>query len=244
MTTYLAWTEVKLLAREPLVLVVSLMFPILLMALLLVSFSGDNDPVFVGLDGTNFYVTSYLGAAIAAMGFMGMPTHIAAYRDSGVLRRFQAAGVPSRALVASQVAVLAVLAVVGAAAMIALAYAGFDLAAPESVSGVVLGFAFGIAAFAGIGAVLGSTMPSATAAQGLGLLLFFGTFFVVGGGPPPGVLPDVLNDIAAWTPTGLLVDAIRTPWVDGGLDATAMVTLAAIAAAAFTLAARRLARSS
>ena len=243
MTAYLAWTEVKLLAREPIVLVVSLMFPILLMVLLLASFSGDNDPVFVGLDGTDFYVTSYLGAAIAAMGFMGTPTHVAGYRDSGVLRRFQAAGVPSRALVVSQVAVLAILAVVGAAAMIGLAYSGFDLATPESVVGVAAGFAVGVVAFAAIGVLLGSFMPTARAAQGLGLVLFFGTFFLVGGGPPPGVLPDTLNDIAGWTPTGLLVDAIRTPWTDGGLDTTALVTLAVMAAVGFALAARRLARS-
>lgn len=243
MAAYLAWTEVKLLAREPLVLVVSLMFPILLMVLLLASFSGDNDPVFVGLDGTDFYVTSYLGAAIAAMGFMGTPTHLATYRSSGVLRRFHAAGVPSRALVVAQVAVLSVLAIVGAAAMIGLAYAGFDLAAPESVGGVAAGFAVGIAAFAAIGALLGSLLPSARAAQGLGLLLFFGTFFLVGGGPPPGVLPDALNDTAAWTPTGLLVDAIRSPWTGGGLDTAAMVTLALIAVAGFALAARRLARA-
>ena len=242
MIAYLSWTEMKLLAREPIVLVVSLMFPILLMVLLLASFSGDNDPVFVGLDGTSFYVTSYLGAAIAAMGFMGTPTHVASYRDSGVLRRFQAAGVPSRALVFSQVAVLAILAVVGAAAMIGLAYSGFDLATPESVVGVAAGFAVGVVAFAAIGVLLGSFMPSARAAQGLGLVLFFGTFFLVGGGPPPGVLPDALNDIAGWTPTGLLVDAIRTPWTGGGLDATAMVTLAVMAAAGFALAARRLAR--
>jgi ABC-2 type transport system permease protein len=243
MTAYLAWTEVKLLAREPIVLVVSLMFPILLMVLLLASFSGDNDPVFVGLDGTDFYVTSYLGAAIAAMGFMGTPTHVAGYRDSGVLRRFQAAGVPSRSLVVSQVAVLAILAVVGAAAMIGLAYSGFDLATPESVAGVAAGFAVGVVAFAAVGVLLGSLMPTARAAQGLGLVLFFGTFFLVGGGPPPGVLPDTLNDIAGWTPTGLLVDAIRTPWTDGGMDITAMVALAVMAAAGFALAARRLARS-
>jgi ABC-2 type transport system permease protein len=243
MTAYLAWTEVKLLAREPIVLVVSLMFPILLMVLLLASFSGDNDPVFVGLDGTDFYVTSYLGAAIAAMGFMGTPTHVAGYRGSGVLRRFQAAGVPSRSVVVSQVAVLAILAVVGAAAMIGLAYSGFDLATPESVAGVAAGFAVGVVAFAAVGVLLGSLMPTARAAQGLGLVLFFGTFFLVGGGPPPGVLPDTLNDIAGWTPTGLLVDAIRTPWTDGGMDITAMVALAVMAAAGFALAARRLARS-
>jgi len=243
MTSYLAWTEVKLLVREPLVLVVSLLFPILLMALLLASFSGDSDPIFGGLDGTEFYVTSYLAAAIAAMGFMGTPTHLASYRDSGVLRRFRAAGMPGRSVVAAQVVVMAVLAVVGALAMLGLAYAGFDLAAPASIGGVAAGFGAGILAFAGIGALLGSIMPSARAAQGLGLLLFFGTFFLVGGGPPPGVLPDALNDAAGLTPTGLLVDAIRTPWHGGGLDVPALVALVAIAVAGFALASRRLARA-
>lgn len=243
MTGYLVWTELKLLAREPLVLVVSLLFPVLLMVLLLASFSGDTDPVFVGLEGTEFYVTSYLGAAIAAMGFLGTPTHLAGYRESGVMRRFRAAGLPATALILAQVAVLAALAVVGAAAMLGLAYAGFDLAAPESVAGVAAGFAAGIAAFAAIGALLGSLLPGARAAQGLGLLLFFGTFFLVGGGPPPGVLPDALNDAAALTPTGLLVDAIRTPWTTGGPDAPALAGLAGIAVAGFALAARRLART-
>jgi ABC-2 type transport system permease protein len=243
MTSYLAWTELKLLAREPLVLVVSLLFPILLMALLLASFSGDTDPIFGGLGGTEFYVTSYLAAAIAAMGFMGTPTRLASYRDSGVLRRFRAAGVPGRSVAAAQVGVMAALAVVGAAAMLGLAYAGFDLAAPASVGGVAVGFAAGILAFAGIGALLGSVMPSARAAQGLGLLLFFGTFFLVGGGPPPGVLPDALNDAAGLTPTGLLVDAIRTPWRGGGLDVPALLALGAIAVAGFTLASRRLTRA-
>ncbi len=242
MTAHLAWTEIKLLAREPLVLVVTLLFPLLLMALLLVSFAGDTDPVFMGFAGTDFYVTSYLGAAVAAMGFMGTPTHLASYRDSGVLRRFQAAGVPTVSFLVSQVLVMSVLAVIGAGAMIGLAYAGFDIAAPRSAGGVVLAFVAGILAFAGIGTLLGSLMPSARAAQGLGLLLFFGTFFLVGGGPPPGVLPDGLNDAASVTPTGLLVDAIRTPWTGGGVDGAATLALCGIAIVTFAIAVRRLRR--
>jgi ABC-2 type transport system permease protein len=244
MTSAMVWTELKLLFREPLVLVVSLLFPILMMVLLLVSF-GDatDDPVFVGLGGTEFYVTSYLAAAVAVMGFMATPTHLAAYRSSGVLRRFRAAGQRPASFVVSQGVVTAVLALVGAATMLTLAFAGFDLPAPRSVAGVVAGFVVGIGAFAAIGVFLGSIMPTARAAQGLGLLLFFGTFFVVGGGPPPGVLPDALNTVAGWTPTGLLVDAIRSPWVGRGVDVTATVSLAAIAATGGVLAVRRLARS-
>lgn len=240
MTTYLVRTEIRLLFREPLVLVVSLMFPIMLMVLLLASFSGDNDPVFVGMGGTQFYVTAYVPAAVAAMGFMGTPTHLASYRSSGVLRRFRAAGLSAGALALSQIVVMIVLAIVGATAMLILAYTGFDLTAPESIGGVVLGFLMGALSFAGIGALLGSLLPSARVAQGLGLLLFFGTFFLVGGGPPQGVLPDGLVTIAHWTPTGLLVDAFRSPWVGNGLDMTAMVTLAIIAVASYALAVRRL----
>lgn len=242
MNRAIIWTEIKLLTREPLVLVVSLLFPVLLMVLLLASFSGDTDPVFVGIPGTDFYVTSYLAAAIAAMGFMGTPTHLAAYRDSGVLRRFRAAGVPSSALMLAQVVVMAVLAAAGAAVMLTLAYAGFDLAAPESIAGVVAGFAVGILAFAALGVFLGSIMPTARAAQGLGLLLFFGTFFLVGGGPPPGVLPDWLNTAAGTTPTGLLVDAIRSPWIGRGHDIPALLSLAAITVVGSALAISRLNR--
>ncbi|MFC4857802.1 ABC transporter permease [Actinophytocola glycyrrhizae] len=243
MTTYLTWTEVKLLAREPLVLVLTLMFPILLMVLLAAAFADHSGPVFADLDGTQFYVTAYLSAAISVMGFMGTPTHLAGYREAGVLRRFRTAAIPSRAVVFSQAAVLALLALVGAVVMLALAYALFDIAAPASPVGVAAAFAVGILAFAGIGTLLGSLMPGARSAQGLGLLLFFGTFLLVGGGPPPGVFPDALNAITSWTPTGLLINAIRSPWAGDGLNIPAMVTLVLIAAAGFALATRRLSRS-
>jgi ABC-2 type transport system permease protein len=242
-TTYLTWTEIKLLAREPLVLVLTLMFPILLMFLLAAAFADHGGPVFADLDGTQFYVTAYLSAAISVMGFMGTPTHLAGYREGGVLRRFRAAAISARAVVFSQTAVLALLAMFGAVVMLALAYAVFDIAAPVSPAGVAAAFAVGILAFGGIGTLLGSVMPGARSAQGLGLLLFFGTFLLVGGGPPPGVFPDALNSITSWTPTGLLIDAIRAPWAGNGLDVPAMVALVLIAAAGFALASRRLTRS-
>lgn len=239
MAPALAWTEIKLLFREPLVLVVTLGFPVLLMMLLLASFS-DDDGLFAGLPPHEFYVTSYVGASVAAMGFMGLPTHLAGYRASGVLRRFRAAGVPASSLLLAQTAVMAVLASVGAAVMIALAYAGFDLAAPESVPGVVVAFVVGIAAFTGIGALLGVLLASARAAQGLGLLLFFGTFFLAGGGPPEDLLPSWLTTPASLTPTGLLIEAIRAPWTTGSLNLAVTATLAGIAVAGFALATARL----
>lgn len=240
MSRGITWIEIKLLAREPLTLVVSLAFPVVLMVLLLASFGGEPDPDFMGVGGTDFYVPSYLGAAIAVMGFLGVPTHLAAYRESGVLRRFRAAGVSASSVMIAQLAVTAVLASVGAAVMIALAYSGFDLAAPVAPWGVALGFIIGVVAFTAVGALLGSVMPSARAAQGTGLLLFFGTFFLVGGGPPPAILPDSLNSIVEFTPIAQLADAIRSPWIGLGWDTTALIALAAIAVVGWALAHRRM----
>jgi ABC-2 type transport system permease protein len=127
--------------------------------------------------------------------------------------------------------------------MLGLAYAVFDIDAPVSLIGVFAAFVVGILAFAGIGTLLGSIMPGARSAQGVGLLLFFGTFLLVGGGPPPSVFPPGLTAITSWTPTGLLIDAIRGPWSGNGLDIQAMVTLLLISAATFALAIRRLSRS-
>ena len=80
-------------------------------------------------------------------------------------------------------------------------------------------------------------------AAAIGLVLFFGTFFLVGGGPPPGVLPDALNSFARWTPTGLLVEAIRAPWTGQGADVPSLLTLSVVAVFAGALAVRRLTRS-
>lgn len=242
MTAALTWTEIKLLSREPLTLVVSLLFPIVLMALLLASFGNEPSAEFMGIGGTDFYVPSYLGAAIAVMGLIGVPTHLASYRRDGVLRRLRAAGVSATSVMVAQALVMTLLALVGAGAMVAIAYSGFDMSAPVSIAGTIVGFAVGLLAFTGIGLLLGTLMPTPRAAQGLGLLIFFSLFFLVGGGPPPTLLPDWMNTAVSYTPMGQLADAIRSPWTGGGNEVGAMIGLAVIAVVTVVLAHRRLTR--
>jgi ABC-2 type transport system permease protein len=242
MTGRIIWTEIKLLAREPLTLLVGLAFPVLLLVLLAGSFGNDPDPNMGNVGDTDFYVPVYAAATIAVMGFMGVPSHLAAYRERGVLRRFRAAGVPAAALLVAQIMVTALLVAVGAAAMMAIGFAAFDLNAPHSVAGVVVGFLLGTLAFAALGVLLGSVLPTSRAAQGLGLLLFFGLFFIAGGGPPPYMLPKAVNTLVDWTPIGPLVDAVGDPWHGFGWNPVALVALGAIAVVASALAVRRLSR--
>ncbi|MPZ54325.1 MAG: hypothetical protein GEU79_16630, partial [Acidimicrobiia bacterium] len=208
MTSGIVWSEIKLLTREPLTLLMSLLFPIVLMVLLVMSFGNEPDPTMGGIGGSDFYVPIYASATVAVMGLLGIPTHLAGYRNSGVLRRFRASGVPGWTMIPAQTTVMTTLVVFGVAVMVAIGFAFYDLSEPESISGVVVGFALGTLAFAGIGSVLGANLPTSRAAQGLGLLLFFGLFFIAGGGPPPAILPDSINTFVSFTPMGPLVDAV------------------------------------
>jgi ABC-2 type transport system permease protein len=196
-----------------------------------------------GIGGVDFYVPVYAAAAIAVMGFLGVPTHLAAYRERGVLRRFRAAGISAWAITGAQIVVTALLAAVAAALMIVIGLTGYDLNAPVSTGGVVLGFVAGTLAFSALGVLLGTVLPTARAAQGMGLLLFFGLFFIAGGGPPPYLLPDALNTAVDFTPMGPLMDAVSAPWHGTGSDVAAVAALLGIAVVSTLLAVARLART-
>jgi ABC-2 type transport system permease protein len=238
MTLRIAWTELKLLAREPLTMIVSMLFPLLLMMLLVGAFGNDPDPDMGGVGGVDFYVPVYAAATVAVLGFMGVPTQLAAYRERGVLRRFRAAGVLRGTVLRAQAIVMAVLALVGCAVMLGVGFAVYDLSAPAAPAGVVAGFALGTLAFAGIGVLLGSVLPTSRAAQGLGLLCFFGLFFIAGGGPPPALMPDTIDAIGRYSPMGPLVAAVRDPWHGAGWNVASLMALAAMAAVCWIAATR------
>ncbi|CAN5902669.1 ABC transporter permease [soil metagenome] len=241
MTVRIAWTELKLLVREPLTMIVSVLFPLLLMMLLAGAFGSEPDPDMGGVTGVDFYVPVYAAATVAVLGFMGVPTHLAAYRERGVLRRFRAAGVSRIAVLRAQAIVMAVLVLLGCAVMLGVGFVVYDLSVPAAPVGVAVGFGLGTLAFAGLGVLLGSVVRTARAAQGLGLMCFFGLFFIAGGGPPPALMPDALNAIGRYSPMGPLVAAVRDPWYGAGWNAAAIVALSAMAAVCW-LAATHVAR--
>jgi ABC-2 type transport system permease protein len=243
MTARIVWTEIKLLTREPLTLLVSLLFPIMLLVLLVGAFGNEPDPDMGGIGGTDFYVPIYACAAIAVMGFLGIPTHLASYRESGVLQRFRAAGIPARVVLGAQAVVMTLLVLVGGGAMLIMGFTAYDLSPPESPLGVAFAFGCGLLAFTAIGVLLGSVLPTARLAQGLGLLLFFGLFFLAGGGPPPSLMPDAANTLVDYTPMGALVDAVSDPWHGRGWNSGALAGLLALTPVSALLALRRAGRA-
>jgi ABC-2 type transport system permease protein len=237
-TRRLFTAELRLLVRDPLTLTFVLVFPIVTMLIIGGSFGTEPDEAFP-VNPAHWYVASYFTVVIGATGLIMLPVHIASYRERGVLRRFAAAGFPRWSFAFAQLAMGLTAIAVSGAALLAVAAPVYGVPAIDDPLRVVAGVLVGSVAFVSIGVLLGTVLPSARSAQAVGLLLFFPSFLLGVGGPPPAVMSQTLSEIAGNLPLALANQAIREPWLGLGTATGALVTVTIIAAVATTLAARR-----
>jgi ABC-2 type transport system permease protein len=80
-------------------------------------------------------------------------------------------------------------------------------------------------AFAAVGVLLGAVLPTARAAQGIGVLLWFVMLMISGGGPPPEVLSPTLRRIGDFTPLQHLRVALQDAWLGRGVHWTEVLVL-------------------
>jgi ABC-2 type transport system permease protein len=240
MLAKLTWTEIKLGLREPTVAVFALAFPLILLYLLLNSFGTLPDPDFGGVSPADWYVPAYVAGSIAATGLIAIPVHLAAYRERGVLRRLRASGIAAWPVLAAQTLVAGLIVIAGSVVMVALGGASYELSTPGSWAVVAAGLLLATATFCAIGVALASMLPTARAAQVVGLLLFFAMFFISGGGPPEPILPDAVATAANALPMAYAVDVLQRGWWTGTWDVTGLVVQAGVLLAATAVALWRL----
>lgn len=237
-TRRMVTAELRLLARDPLTLTFVLFFPILTMLIIGGSFGTEADDAFP-VNPTQWYVASYFTVVIGATGLIMLPVHIASYRERGVLRRFAASGFPRWSFALAQLVIgLAAIAVSGAL-LLAVAAPTYGVPSVEDPLRVGLGILVGSIAFVSLGVLLGTMLPSARAAQAIGLLLFFPSFLLGVGGPPPAVMSSALQSVADILPLKLVTDSVREPWLGIGDGTGPLVAVTVMAVVATALAARR-----
>jgi ABC-2 type transport system permease protein len=187
----------------------------------------------------HWYIASYFTVVIGATGLIMLPVHIATYRERGVLRRFTAAGFPRWSFaIAEQIVGLIAIAIGGIALLIVAApvYGVPDVHDPFRVGVAIVA---GAVAFVNLGVVLGTLLPTAHAAQAVGLLLFFPSFLLGVGGPPSSVMAEPFRTIADRLPLALANQAIREPWLGLGDATFELLATTAIALVALLVALRR-----
>jgi ABC-2 type transport system permease protein len=216
----MTWIEIKLLIREPVTLVFSFAFPVLVLVLLGGIFGGQrmDSGAYAGLKMMDWYVPSYIGLVVASIGTVSLPVHLSTYRERGVLRRFRASGVSEWVLLGSQFLVGVCTCLVGALFVSVLGIFAYGVVAPVSVGGVAVAFVVAVFAFSAVGVLIASLAPTARAAQGVGLLIWFIMMFISGTSAPFDQLPHWMVTLARALPLYHVVISLVDPWNGRGTN--------------------------
>jgi ABC-2 type transport system permease protein len=231
--------EMKLMVRDPLVLTFVFAFPVVTMLIIGGAFGTTPTRAFEFTNPAHWYVASYLTVTITAGGLVMLPVHLASYRERGVLRRFTAAGFPRWSFAVAQLIVGLVTIAAASAVLLAVAAPVYGIPALHNVWRVAAALLLGAVAFVSIGVLLGTLLPSARSAQAVGLLLFFPSFLLGAGGPPPQVMGSAVKVVAGPLPLTQLTDAVREPWLNIGQATGSLIVVACMAALATAIAVRR-----
>jgi ABC-2 type transport system permease protein len=205
--------ELRLLRREPGVLVGLIGFPAATVLVLAGVFGSHADPDFGGVSPSQHYIVGYVGVVLASMGLVTLPGWLAERRERGVLRRYRASGVGAGTLLAGYVVLAAILGTLACAIVLMVGAALYGISAPTDVPATVAWFVAGLGCFIAIGGALGVMMPSSRAAIAVGNLLFVPMFLLGGGGPPRDVMTGPMRTISDVMPLSHLVGGLRLSWL-------------------------------
>ena len=206
----LTLVELKLFLREPMAVFFSVAFPALLVVILgLVPAFRVPDRALGGLRVIDVYVPIAVTFVLAMLALSAMPTTLATYRERGILRRLATTPVPPAALLAAQMAMSFLVAVVAVVVVLAVGRLAFGVALPRQAAGFALALVLGTAAVLAMGLVVAALASSARVAQAVGTILFFPTLFFAGLWVPVQVMPAPLRRISDLTPLGATAQALQ-----------------------------------
>ena len=206
----LTFMESKLFLRDPMAVFFALAFPPLLLAILgsVPAFRVPSEDL-GGQRVIDLYVPIVVGLVLAMLALSGLPTAMASYREKGVLRRLSTTPVHPARLLLAQLAMSMVVAVVVTALVVTLGAVAFDTAMPRQIPGFLAAFVLATGALLAMGLLIAAVAPSARAATGIGLILFYPLNFFAGLYFPREAMPEALRRIGDFTPLGAGVQALQ-----------------------------------
>jgi ABC-2 type transport system permease protein len=235
----LTWVEIKLFIREPITVVFTLALPIIFLLVMGGVFGNEAEPDFYrGVGPMDYYMPSYYGLVMMAIGTVAMPVHLTGYRERGILRRFRASSFSIWSVLGSQMMVSFAIAIIGSILVTIVGFVSYHPNLPENVPQLIAAFVLGAVCFTAFGFFLGSIFPSTRSAQGIGLILFFVMMILGGAGPPPEVMTGAMGVIGDITPLRYVILTLQNAWLGFEWYTSASLITAGVTVASALLAAR------
>lgn len=225
-------TEFRVWLRDGATVFFGLVFPTVLLVGVGFAIPGMREPIedlpapWTGLTPIAAYLPVILAVSIATPALTTMPVWFAQYRERGVLRRLSTTPMRPQGIVAVQLLIHLGATVVAAIAALLVGQLAFGLAAPAHPWTVLAAFLLGMGAMFSLGILVASRVGRASAASGLGSLLYFPMLFFAGVWTPGPVMPDAIAAVAKFTPLGATAQAMNAGWFEEGFPALQVVVLA------------------
>lgn len=230
--------EARLLAREPLALFFSIIFPTLLLTVMgLIPALTEPSEEFGGIRFIDYFAPSIIVITLAMIALQVVPNTLAAYREQGVMRRLSVTPASPANVLIAHLATNLGLALLSIMLVMAVGRIAFDIPLPRHMAGFIMAFIAGITALFAVGLIIAAVARTTRAAGGLATLAFMLVLFFGGVYLPRFLLPDVIVRIGAYTPPG--VQALLDGWIGTAPPSgTHLLIMALIAVAAATVAAK------
>ena len=209
----MTWIEAKLFLREPVGAFFTLIFP-LMMLFLFGSIYGNKPTHYFGGRGTvDISVPAYTAMIIATTSLVGLTITMAAYREQGVLRRLRTTPISPLVVLAAQVIVLFMMTAIGMLLLVVAGRLVYQMRFDGNAISVIVGFILCCISFFALGFVLAGLMPTARAAQVVGMVLLYPMLFLSGAGFPRELLPETILKISKFLPLTYVVTLLRGLWI-------------------------------
>jgi ABC-2 type transport system permease protein len=231
-------TQSKVFLRDPLSVFFGLVFPALLLLVIGLVYPGATDTN-VELGGRSLVdiyapVSIVLGLATVAMTIL--PGALGGDRQRGILRRLSTTPVHPRALVLAHLIVQLVVVTCAMVTAVLIGMVLFSLPFPRSAVWFLVAFVLGAVSLLAVGLLIGAVVPTASAGQGVGMLLYFPLLFFAGVYIPLEVMPDGIRTVSTYTPAGAAVQALSDSWAGTTPSLSSVLVMVAYAVVAGTLA--------
>lgn len=229
-------SEAKMISRDTSGLIMPLGLPLLI---LVTSASQASQEVIVnGLTALDLYVLPLaLTIIIAFIGVLNMPSFLAYYRRSGILRRLAVTPASPAMVLIAQMVVSLMLALLGVVLALAVATVGFGANPPVHLWAAVGVFFLALAAMYAVGMMVAAVAPTPNAAIAIGIVLFLGLGALGGMFGGLQALPETIRPLADWLPFGASVQALGSAWAGVGVEGVHVISLGVTTVLGFGMAA-------
>jgi len=218
--------ELKMVVRDTAGLIVPIGLPVII--LVMNASSAGQQMIAHGRTAFDVYVLPLVFTMIVATtGIVNMPSFLAHYRRSGILRRLGVTPVSPVLVLVAQAAASVLQITLGIAAAWILATLAFG-ANPPVRAGAALGvLTLTVAAMYALGLTIAALSPTPNSSVAIGMVVFFvlgatgGMFGGLGG------LPEVIATIGRWLPFGAGSQALSAAWIGAPIESSGLIGLAA-----------------